>query len=67
MLKTEGRYVLIGHDAFGTHGRRVLGSIPRLLGLTARALVTPQLRGADFASPDKPAFMAVLPGLLGSG
>lgn len=66
-LRPDGRYVLIGHDAFGTAGRRWLGSMPRLLGLVGRSAVNPQLRGGAFASPDKRALMATLAGLMESG
>ena len=66
-LHPEGRYVLIGHDAFGAFGHRWLGSIPRLLGLVARSTVNPQLRGGSFRSPDKRALMETLTGLMETG
>ena len=44
-LTPEGRCVLIGHDHFGTVGRRVLGSVPRALGLLALAPFVSQLSG----------------------
>lgn len=66
-LNPHGRYVLIGHDAFGANGHRWLGGIPRILGLTARAVVTPQLRGGATASIDKQQLMATLAELLGAG
>ena len=66
-LEPTGRYILIGHDAFGATGHRWLGSIPRLLGLAARSAVTPQLRGGSFASPDKRRLMDELVELLETG
>jgi len=66
-VRPDGRYVLIGHDAFGSGGHRWLGSMPRLLGLVARSAVNPQLRGGSFASPDKRALMATLAGFMESG
>src|ERR687889_442641 len=44
VLEPSGRYVLIGHDRFGAAGHRVLGSIPRFVGLMARTPFVPQLR-----------------------
>lgn len=46
VLAPTGRYVLIGHDGFGRHGRRWLGSLPRFGGLMLRSIVVAQLRGA---------------------
>lgn len=37
VLAPGGRYVLVGHDHYGAHGRRWLGSVPRGLGLLLRA------------------------------
>ncbi len=67
VLTPGGRYVLIGHDAFGATGHRWLGSIPHMLGLVARSVVAPQLRGGSFAPPDKRSSMAVLSRLLTTG
>lgn len=53
VLATDGTYVLIGHDAFGREGRRVLGSIPRMLGLMARAIRSPQLPSPGSARFDR--------------
>jgi NADPH:quinone reductase-like Zn-dependent oxidoreductase len=66
-LDPEGRYVLIGHDAFGATGHRWLGSIPRLLGLVARSAVSPQLRGGSFKAPDKRQLMGTLVDLMEAG
>lgn len=65
-LTTTGRYVLIAHDAFGAHGHRVLGSLPRMMGLVARTPFSGHL-GANFAGPDKPAMTAELASLLETG
>ncbi len=46
-LTPEGKYVLIGHDHFGTAGRRILGSVPRFFGLLALSQFTSQLSGSD--------------------
>lgn len=67
VLTPEGTYVLIGHDRFGAGGHHWLGSIPRVLGLLARSLVTPQLPGPDFSRPDRRAAMATLASLLETG
>jgi NADPH:quinone reductase-like Zn-dependent oxidoreductase len=66
-LEPGGGYVLIGHDAFGTTGHRLLGSIPRMLGLVARSAVVPELRGGSFSPPDKRESMATLTRLLQEG
>lgn len=66
-LEPRGSYVLIGHDAFGATGHRWLGGIPRALGLAARSLITPQLRGGSFASPDKRQLMDTLARLMETG
>lgn len=50
VLASRGRYVLIGHDAYSSTARPWLGSVPRLLGMAARALFTPHLRLPSFAS-----------------
>lgn len=44
ILRPHGRYVLIGHNAYGAHGRRVAGSLPTFAGLTARTPFSPHLR-----------------------
>lgn len=66
-LRPQGKYVLIGHDAFGATGHHWLGSIPRMLGLMARSAVSPQLRGGSFASPEKRQLLAMLAELMESG
>ena len=45
VIAPGGRYVLIGHDAFGTVGRRWLGSIPRFVRLMAMSSSSRSCRG----------------------
>ena len=66
-LTPIGIYVLIGHDHYGTVGRRWLGSLPRFAGLIARTPFTKQLPPLDFSTPDKPASMAELSELIEAG
>ncbi len=66
-LAPAGRYVLIGHDAYGREGRATLGSLPRFFRLMARSPFTRQLPSLDFSTPDKPSSLAYLAGLLESG
>jgi len=67
VLATGGIYVLIGHDHFGTHGRRWLGSIPRMFGLMARSTVDRRLPRPPFAAPDRRESMGRFHGLLADG
>ncbi len=62
-----GNYVLIGHDHYGRAGRRVLGSIPSVFWLAARALFNRHLPSPFFSAPPKQAIMAELSELLGTG
>ena len=52
-LAPGGTYVLVGHDQYGREGRRVLGSIPRMFSLMARAPFTDQVPRASFSSRPK--------------
>jgi NADPH:quinone reductase-like Zn-dependent oxidoreductase len=67
VLASDGTYVLIGHDRYGAEGRRVLGSVPRVLGLTVRAPFTRALPKASFSLPPKHESMAVLADALADG
>ena len=67
VLAPDGRYVLIGHDAFGTAGRRWLGSIPRFVRLMAMSFFVPELPRPDFKAQDKTVAMARLADLLAEG
>ena len=51
VLTEHGRYVLIGHDQYGTAGRRWLGSLPRMAGLMLGPLRSAHLPRPDFAGP----------------
>jgi NADPH:quinone reductase-like Zn-dependent oxidoreductase len=66
-LAPNGKYVLIGHDGFGAHGRRWLGSLPRFLGLMARAPFSRHLPALDFSTPSKQAAMSELSELIEAG
>jgi NADPH:quinone reductase-like Zn-dependent oxidoreductase len=67
ILKPTGVYVMIGHDHFGRAGRRVLGSLPRILGLAARAPFDRHLPSPFFSAPSKQAVMGELSELLATG
>ncbi|KRF06725.1 hypothetical protein ASG88_19685 [Nocardioides sp. Soil777] len=66
-LAPHGSYVLIGHDAFGAGGHTLLGSLPRMVGLMARATTTPALRDGLVVSPDKPRLMSMLAQFMEDG
>lgn len=51
ILTPHGRYVLIGHDAYGAHGRRVAGSLPAFARLTVMTPFSPHV-GLDFGTDD---------------
>jgi NADPH:quinone reductase-like Zn-dependent oxidoreductase len=67
VLGPDGTYVLIGHDHFGTHGRRWLGSIPTMMTLMARSTVEPRLPRPAFDAPDRRRSMDRLQRLLADG
>lgn len=60
VLTPTGKYLVIGHDHYGTQGRRIFGSIPKMFGLMARTPFTKHLPATDFGSMNKPELMAVL-------
>ena len=66
ILAAGGRYVLIGHDHFGAQGRRLLGSLPRMIGHMARSFVDPCLN-RPAAAPDRMESMVRLQELLADG
>jgi NADPH:quinone reductase-like Zn-dependent oxidoreductase len=66
VLEPTGTYVLIGHDRFGAAGHRVLGSIPRFVGLMVRTPFVPQLRRQAVVR-DTTEFLSVLAGLAERG
>jgi NADPH:quinone reductase-like Zn-dependent oxidoreductase len=59
VLSERGRYVLIGHDQYGATGHRVLGSVPRVLGLVGRSLFDGHLPAPDFTPPGAAAMREV--------
>lgn len=63
----DGTYVLIGHDHFGAHGRRWLGSIPTMCSLMARSMIDERLPRPTSAKRDRPQSMAYLHDLLQDG
>jgi NADPH:quinone reductase-like Zn-dependent oxidoreductase len=65
-LVPSGRYVLVGHDAYGASAGPWLGSVGRFLGLAARAPFDARLPGFAAASGGTDRF-AVLVGLLEQG
>jgi NADPH:quinone reductase-like Zn-dependent oxidoreductase len=67
VLTPEGKYVLIGHDHYDSQGRRILGSMPRMVSLMARRPFTHNLPTSSFSSPNKGELMAVLRQLLEEG
>lgn len=66
-LTPDGTYVLIGHDRYGDAGRKVLGSLPRFVGLMARSVFQRQLPRPTRATPPTKDSMAVLADLLRTG
>ncbi|HEX6888761.1 MAG TPA: NAD(P)-dependent alcohol dehydrogenase [Candidatus Nanopelagicales bacterium] len=50
-LEPDGTYVMIGHDQYGSSGRRVLGSLGRMLPLMAVSPMVKQLPGIRPARP----------------
>ena len=64
VLTPTGKYLVIGHDQYGTEGRRIFGSIPKMFGLMARTPFTGHLPDANFTMPDRQALMAVLAAFL---
>lgn len=67
-LSPDGIYLLIGHDHFGKARGRVLGSVPRVLGLMAASLFSRHLpRSEGTRAPTKSEAIAVLSELLATG
>lgn len=67
VLTPAGVYVLVGHDHYGTASGRLLGSVPRLLGLMARAPFNRHLPRPSFRLPSQSESMEALRVLLESG
>lgn len=64
VLKPTGVYVVIGHDHYGSVGRRLLGSLPLMFSLMARSLFESHLQKPDFSLPPKQQAMDELRQLL---
>ena len=65
VVARDGAYVLVGHDGYGVAGR-MLGSIPRVLGLMVRGRSDPRVAMA-MEAVDKPTLMAQLSALATDG
>lgn len=59
-LEPDGWYLPIGHEGFGTAGRRVFGLVPKFLTLMALSRFVPQLRGPGLPFPTKQEAVATL-------
>jgi NADPH:quinone reductase-like Zn-dependent oxidoreductase len=66
-LKSDGRYVLIGHEGFGASGKRFLGLVPRFMKLIFLSLFVKQLRLGKSSIRDRQDAMAMLRELLEAG
>ena len=65
-LEPEGTFVLVGHDQYGRSGRRVLGSIGRMLPLLALSPVLKQVPGIR-PGPSREENWATIVELLAAG
>lgn len=66
-LKPEGRYVPIGHDHWGSAGRRVFGLIPHFVTLMLLGRFMPQLRGPKEPLRTRSEALGMLRDLLETG
>lgn len=66
-LTANGKYVLIGHDHYGSKGGRIFGSLPRFLRLALLSFLFRQLPRPTAAFPDKKETLAALLRLLEAG
>lgn len=66
-LTPTGTYVLIGHDHYGKARGRVLGSLPRALGLMALSPFIRQLPTPDLSMPRQSDAMAALKRFIEAG
>ncbi|WP_435201216.1 NAD(P)-dependent alcohol dehydrogenase [Janibacter sp. GS2] len=67
VLAPHGTYVLVGHDQYGRTGRAVLGSIPTMFRLMARAPFSEQLPRPSFSSRPKLEHLTALAALAEAG
>ncbi len=66
-LKPDGLIVIIGHDHYGTRGRRTLGGIPYFLGLMLWARFDRHLPWPSFETMEKRDAMNILRDMLEAG
>lgn len=66
-LAPGGRYVTIGHEAYGRRGGRTLGIMPGFFALMLRARFDARLRGPGTPLPDRSTTLAQLGRLLDDG
>ncbi|TPV92759.1 MAG: NAD(P)-dependent alcohol dehydrogenase [Myxococcales bacterium FL481] len=67
ILSERGRFVVIGHDHYGSQGRRLLGSIPSMMGLMLRSLFDRHLPKPILDMPPKAEVMRELAARLADG
>jgi NADPH:quinone reductase-like Zn-dependent oxidoreductase len=67
VLTPSGKYVPIGHESYGTSGRRLFGLIPHFLLLMLRARFNQNLGSGKRSPPTKKDTMKVLRDLLAAG
>jgi NADPH:quinone reductase-like Zn-dependent oxidoreductase len=65
-LTPNGEYMPIGHAHYDDSSKRLLGDVPRFLGLVFKAMLDPEKR-KNFKIPKKPEMMAVFRDLLETG
>jgi NADPH:quinone reductase-like Zn-dependent oxidoreductase len=67
VLTPSGKYLLIGHDHYGSQGKRIFGSMPKMFTMMARTPFTNHLPDVNMASMDKGELMAALRQFLEAG
>jgi NADPH:quinone reductase-like Zn-dependent oxidoreductase len=65
-LTPTGEYIPIGHAHYDNSAKRIMGDIPRFLGLVFKAMRDPEKR-KRFEFPKKPEVMEIFRGLLETG
>lgn len=66
-VKSDGRYIPIGHDDYGKKGTSTFGQLPYFLSLGLRGRFQKQLPGMSLQMPEKPEVMKLLRKLLAEG
>lgn len=67
VLTSTGRYVIIGHDHYGSVGNRAFGSLPRFFSMMVRAPFDSHLPDLNFSIPSKQEVMVALQAFLEAG